>query len=1111
MPAGTTIFSNDYENGATADWVSANAQGQVALVTEGENTYLSYDISSARPNDRGANYIFSDEVKAAAGSAYAIEFDAAIKAGDDHSTEFSILGADFAYGSKNMNNGTTVGTIIKMEAPKNSTSWTIQGLNTPAELAAGTFYHYRVAVKDTSAYLTIEAADGTKVVDNQLIAVNGAGGLGGIYFKAGRYTAGVGIDNVLVRTLNDGEVPDINFYNLTINTTRFANMTTADGTKYYADANGKIEIPLLVSGTKIDYTLTKVGYADVTGSVTITDADVVEEKPMTMTDENIIFIESDFGSESGAWVAPDGSRGDSISLGSTTLPDVSEIKVDVTCGVLNATDQQRTWALVTDAGAIVGLQFTQDGVYAWTGWTGDVAYNKSSDKGAYTNGEKIAEYASGEKLEVSFVIDKTSKSITVSDADSSVSLPYTIEATAVTGMAAGMYRYYASLTVDEIKISKPDPTFMTIGGDTQIAKIGGKTVTREYSRTETVITPDETFAWTIAREDGKSTDGITVADGVLSITDAAEPGEITLTATGTTGKTASLKINVEDFANVTANVEGPASYKVGQTGSYAVTSLKDEYNDDVFDLFTPAFASDNTDVITIDAETGVAEAKANGTANITVTIGNEGKKATVTIPVTVAVYSITAAATGDKTAVDTTGIVSGDGIVGYLVTTSKDGVIVSQKTMTAEEIAPATATVTKVTTPVDAVKVTAVYADNRMVSVSSEVLTANAEVDTTAAEGTKVLVWKSLASMEPVELSTTTETTTAPAEFDTAGADKIDIAPIYETKINTLVNVPAGRYNVTITASNGRRTDVYVNDQMVFNNVNQGSDSWTVGRIVAESTDYTVNDVMINQGYAKFNLRDDQSGGATITNVRFVEAPASVKRATRVYVIGDSLTANYYGTAPEGSEGLVRTGWGQVMQNYVAEGVEVTNLGNSGAWATGMLHDAFTAVKESAQEGDIILIESGYNDRNHTTMDEMKAAVAAMVEGSRAKGAIPFVITPNASRHDYTSSVVSSGSIREVATETGATLIDLSADSYAFLSAKYGEDAAAANDVLISTYNNAGDTLHSSYNAANCWATIVAQGVYNSGITDVFNTDYSYTFNDGTNDITVKVTAPAAE
>ena len=409
----------------------------------------------------------------------------------------------------------------------------------------------------------------------------------------------------------------------------------------------------------------------------------------------------------------------------------------------------------------------------------------------------------------------------------------------------------------------------------------------------------------------------------------------------------------------------------------------------------------------------------------------------MTIPVTVAVYSITAAADGDKTVVDTTGIVSGGSVVGYTVTTSKDGAAVSQNTITAEELASAAA-----------------------------------------------------------------------AGFDTAGADSIDIAPVYETKINTALNIPAGRYNVTVTANNGRRTDVYVNDQMVFNNINQGSDNWTIGRIVAASTDYTVNDVMINQGYAKFNLRDDQSGGSTITNVKFVEAPASVKRATRVYVIGDSLTANYYGTAPEGSEALVRTGWGQVMQSYVADGVEVTNLGNSGAWATGMLHDAFTAVKESAQAGDIVLIESGYNDRNHTTMEEMKAAVAAMVEGSRAKGAVPFVITPNASRHDYTSSVVSSASIREVAKETGATLIDLSAESYAFLSAKYGEDAAAANDVLISTYNNAGDTLHSSFNAANCWAVIVAQGVYNNGYTNVFNTDYSYTFNDGTNDITVKVTAP---
>ena len=215
--------------------------------------------------------------------------------------------------------------------------------------------------------------------------------------------------------------------------------------------------------------------------------------------------------------------------------------------------------------------------------------------------------------------------------------------------------------------------------------------------------------------------------------------------------------------------------------------------------------------------------------------------------------------------------------------------------------------------------------------------------------------------MKPITL-TTEATESKSITVDTTGAAKVEVAPIYETSMNTLVAIPSDSYDVTITANNGKRTDVYVNDQMMFNNINQGSDNWTIGRNVAESTDYTVHDIVVAQGYAKFNYRDDQSSGTTITNVKFSKSPSIVTRTKKVYVIGDSLVANYYGTAPEGKEGLVRTGWGQVLQNYIS-GAEVVNLGNSGAWATGMKADAFTNVLGSAQPGDIMVLESGYNDK----------------------------------------------------------------------------------------------------------------------------------------------------
>ena len=70
----------------------------------------------------------------------------------------------------------------------------------------------------------------------------------------------------LIHISTDSEIPDTTYYTATINTTRYATMVTDDNT-YYADATGKMESPLLTSGTESNYTLKKVGYNDVTGTI----------------------------------------------------------------------------------------------------------------------------------------------------------------------------------------------------------------------------------------------------------------------------------------------------------------------------------------------------------------------------------------------------------------------------------------------------------------------------------------------------------------------------------------------------------------------------------------------------------------------------------------------------------------------------------------------------------------------------------------------------------------------------------------------------------------------------------------------------------------------------
>ena len=1115
-------FEQNYDAAdASVDWVSPNMQSAITLVDDGNGGKMVDTTHIASANSRGQYLLFGD---LAAGSKYVVEFDMAFAASDSQGSQFAVLGSDYAYKEKNANYGCESGYILKMDAPANAASWAITNSTKTIPTGIENMYHYKVVVNGTTAYLTVTKGSET-VVDNEIMPVNGAGGIKGLYYVSGRYTAHMQIDNIKLRKPTYSEIPDTTYYTATINTTRYATMVTDDNT-YYADATGKIEIPLLTSGTEINYTLKKVGYNDVTGTISIDSDNVTQDKPLALKDSDVLFMDSDFGNKDGAYISASGSRGDSISLGSENLSDLTNISVDMNFAGFGSylSGSQKVWYIDTDGGKLVGLQFSANGLYAWTGWTGSAGMNVYDDTGKYTNGALLSNDLPSGDFTVNFVVDKNSKAITVSYNDTSVSLPYTINATAVTGLGTGLYRYLGELQTKEIKATTPNRDYLAINGVSGVAKVSGKIITREYQKSETVINDGETFTWALSRKDGKAMTGITIENGVLSVADTAEPGKITITCTGSSSasKTASKDVVIGDFQSLSLKADGPQAYTStdNEKGKYVLTSAVDSFGDEVLSLLSDVkWTSSNTDVATI-TEAGELTVVGSGSTTVTATVTNGTAVSKITIPVTVDTYYINADATGDSTVVDTTKIVSGDNIKKYLVTTATaDGTLVKQTQVDAADVVAAR--VTK--TAENGVKIIATYENGLLKGIVQADVEKGTEITAENTTTTKVFYWTSLAEMNPIAL-TTEAAGSKTITVDTTGAAKVEIAPIFETSMNTLLAVPSDSYNVTITANNGRRTDVYVNDQMMFNNINQGSDNWTIGRNVAESTDYTVHDIVVTQGYAKFNYRDDQSSGTTITNVKFSKSPSIVTRTKKVYVIGDSLVANYYGTAPEGKEGLVRTGWGQVLQNYIS-GAEVVNLGNSGAWATGMKADAFTNVLGSAQPGDIMVLESGYNDKVHSNEADMKAAVTDMLTTANDMGLTTFLVTPNASYHDYEEDVIYSAAIRTVAEEvTSTNLIDLAKKSYAFLNDKYGAlDNAARRYVLVGDkdnagiYNNAvwnednskisGDKgLHSTNNAANCWAAIIAQGLYDNEATrNVVDTNYKYTFNDGTNDISVGV------
>ncbi len=695
------------------------------------------------------------------------------------------------------------------------------------------------------------------------------------------------------------------------------------------------------------------------------------------------------------------------------------------------------------------------------------------------------------------------------------------------------YALFKDIIVEDV-----DVTGLSISGLKEISTVTDSNAKYDYSVDVMVSVDGETFTWDTTIPGATITpDADDTTKAVLSVPAGATDGQITVTSSVSTAeapKTASFDVNVEP-AVVTSVITGPktVAYMENAAYEYGITDIKDQFGNDISSFVNPVWSIEGTAVsdgeatfnITAEEASTVVVAKAvyNGdklesltTENRDLTVGENTITVKAANGTKVMIWnSLTDMEPLAEAEIAEGGTISEDAIA---TIDAQTGLMTVLKEGTSTVVATITNGENKYRAEYDVVigtfyAVADATGDSTVVDISGVVPNdkiTGYQVTTATAEG--VLVNKTVVNKADVVDNTITA--------DTKGAAKVEVAPVYEGVIGDEFIVPAASYDITVVAGTADRTDVYVNDQMVINNLNQGSDNWSIARNKVDDTEYVAGDVVIAEGSAVFNLRDDKGGTNSAKKIKFVKTPSIVERKTRVYVIGDSLVAKYYGNAPEGSEGLVRTGWGQVLADYLTDDVNVTNLGNSGAWAEAMLNDAFTNVKASAQAGDILVLESGYNDSSHTSMEVMKDAIKTMIRGAEEKGMTVFVVTPNASSHslnEYKGSVKSTGDVIAAVNEsntndgTNAILIDLAAKSSDFFASYYGEAdtdiPAVALEKLPVYYNNVNDSLHSSYNAANCWAAIVANGILsNDSTADIVDTTYEYTFNDGTTDITVSAT-----
>ena len=789
-------------------------------------------------------------------------------------------------------------------------------------------------------------------------------------------------------------------HSVTINSTQYANIT-ANGIKFFADANGQLTLTSLPEGEAVTIAATKDGYEEAEKTITVAGSDVTVDMPLECYTD-AVYYESDFGNNSGN-LNLDGTFG----IGEIPAKDVTQISSRVT--------------------------FTKDGTLKLTD-----NLTLKYDNGIYANNTYITPK---DNMEFTVVMDKTNGKTIVTQND----IPLYVDAAPVdtiTGISGN------NVTVEYLGVSYPDKNNLVINGSDSVSYVAGGKCTAKYSVTPVYLVPGVKAAFSVDGDPAVTID----ENGTMTVTDTTKAAAVTVKAEYN-GAKASKEVKIAPFTIYNNNniyqskVSADGFPNLHTTTDITLKSINDEFGNSIelnnYDSLNEMiyehlyYSKDKFDQYYI---SGIA-------------VGSEQ-------------YILSE--TRDTSNIDS-----------YLINYS-DG--------TSEPIE--LTDIPAVTVKKDGTAVVSYYDNDGKLTSSIKYDLKHGDKTVVSDFGKKVIF---ASDGEFTEL-TEADTTLKGFKVNHTAGVKFEIDPVY--KFNDIGDVkeyklldqvfPNGFYDITFKKAEAWRGDIYVNNAMVGNNVDQAD----ADRKVTDGALYTAEDVRVDNFAIVVSMCD---GSTMLDYVTVTKKPNFYKRPQRVYIIGDSLACIYYGEF-EKEVGGGRAGWGQQLPDFL--NVPVTDLANSGQYAAGLYTTAFPGVIQNAQEGDILLIECAYNDRSYSTRDEMIFCVKSMIRKCREKGIIPILVTPNASAHDYKPSVVWSSYMRDIAVDMDCELIDLSQKSYDILYDIYGDDADGNITKNFNLTEVGGDTLHSSYAGAYVWASVVAQGLKDLGYDSIINSDFKYSFTD---------------
>ncbi len=192
------LYSEDYEKAnSVIGWTSGGANMSIGV---GDTDHGKFFFVNTGTINTRYTYTRLSDIDLANACSYTIEFDLAIKSGNTDGVEFCVMSKGGKNPTNNWDNYAAINSnanmLFDITAPKNSTSYNVNGTEKTTNLASETWYHYTLDVDRMAGIVTWAISNGDKGIFT--LPEGTSSEFDGFYLVAGRYYSTFKFDNIRI-------------------------------------------------------------------------------------------------------------------------------------------------------------------------------------------------------------------------------------------------------------------------------------------------------------------------------------------------------------------------------------------------------------------------------------------------------------------------------------------------------------------------------------------------------------------------------------------------------------------------------------------------------------------------------------------------------------------------------------------------------------------------------------------------------------------------------------------------------------------------------------------------------------------------------------------------